>query len=152
MLYGPLKLLARLLFGGGGGNWTRVRQSAACGSTCLVQSLNLVGYNPTVRAHNTRFRRAKPHLHWFASFQHLALFLRDVWQIVWQFLKDFNQTKPNLRKPKTVEGVPPFLSDGTPIFLYYYQSARTNWNRFWLYNVPSKFNLRGHLMAFVIKV
>ena len=32
-----------------------------------------------------------------------------------------------LRKPKTVEGVPPFLSDGTPIFLYYYQSAQTNW-------------------------
>ena len=24
-------------------------------------------------------------------------------------------------------GYPPFLSDGTPIFLYYYQSARTNW-------------------------
>ena len=26
--------------------------------------------------------------------------------------------KPHPRKPKTVEGVPPFLSDGTPIFLY----------------------------------
>ena len=33
-----------------------------------------------------------------------------------------------LKKPKSIEGVPPFLSDGTLTFLYYYQSARTNWN------------------------
>ena len=46
----------RAIFGGGGGNWTRVRLSAACGSTCLVQSLNLACCNPTDRAHNKRFR------------------------------------------------------------------------------------------------
>jgi hypothetical protein len=44
-----------------------------------------------------------------------------------------------LRKPKSVEGVPPFLSDGTPIFLYYYQSARTNRN-FMVFIVPAPVN------------
>ena len=35
MLYGSLKSLSGLLFGGGGGNRTRVRQSSALSSTCL---------------------------------------------------------------------------------------------------------------------
>ncbi len=33
-------------FGGGGGNRTRVRQSAAIGSTCLVRPFNLTFHNP----------------------------------------------------------------------------------------------------------
>jgi len=37
---------AFLLYGGGGGNWTRVRQSSAEGSTCLVQSIKFSGLQP----------------------------------------------------------------------------------------------------------
>lgn len=36
--------------GGGGGDRTRVRQSAALGSTCLVVSIDLARYGPSDRA------------------------------------------------------------------------------------------------------
>jgi hypothetical protein len=38
-------------FGGGGGNRTHVRKPAALGTTCLVQSLNLVDKSPIDRKH-----------------------------------------------------------------------------------------------------
>lgn len=41
--------LLKQKFGGGGGNRTHVRQSAALGTTCLVQSLNLVARSPIDR-------------------------------------------------------------------------------------------------------
>jgi len=38
--------IVRCRIGGGGGNWTRVRQSSAEGSTCLVQSIKFSGLQP----------------------------------------------------------------------------------------------------------
>ena len=73
MLYGALKPLVGLLFGGGGGNWTRVRQSAAYGSTCLVQSLNLARCNPSNDGRYSLFKQFKDGPMYALSFQYVIL-------------------------------------------------------------------------------
>ena len=50
-----LYVLGRV-YGGGGGNRTRVRKPSAIGSTCLSQSINLTDHYPTGREDNQRFR------------------------------------------------------------------------------------------------
>ncbi len=45
-----------LLFGGDGGNRTRVRKFSAFGSTCLADSFNLTACDPNGRARIQRFR------------------------------------------------------------------------------------------------